>query len=73
MAIENKIAVVATAIAVIVTLDTLRKRVKMTKRVREIEKTYLEEIDKLKALHEGTKSYAKWRNGFMATMSNTEQ
>lgn len=73
MTIENKIAVAATAIAVIVTLDTLRKRVKMTKRVREIEKTYLEEIDKLKALHEGTKSYAKWRNGFMATMTKTEQ
>ena len=73
MAIENKIAVVATAIAVIVTLDTLRKRVVMIRRVREIEKTYLEEIDKLKALNEGTKSYAKWRNGFMAKMTKTEQ
>lgn len=72
MTIENKIAVVATAIAVIVTLDSLRKRVILTRRVKEIEKTYLEEIDKLKALHEGTKSYAKWRNGFMATMK-TEQ
>lgn len=73
MAIENKIAVVATAIAVIVTLDTLRKRATMIKRVKEIEKTYAKEIDKLKALHEGTKSYAKWRNGFMATMTKTEQ
>jgi hypothetical protein len=73
MAIENKIAVVATAIAVIVTLDTLRKRVVMIRRVKEIEKTYLEELDKLKALNEGTKSYAKWRNGFMATMTKTEQ
>lgn len=73
MAIENKIAVVATAIADIVTLDTLRKRVVMIKRVKEIEKTYLEEIDKMKALHEGTKSYAKWRNGFMASMTKTEQ
>lgn len=73
MAIENKIAVVATAIAVIVTLDTLRKRATMIKRVKEIEKTYAKEIDKLKVLHEGTKSYAKWRNGFMATMTKTEQ
>ena len=73
MAIENKIAVVATAIAVIVTLDSLRKRVVMIRRVKEIEKTYLEELDKLKALNEGTKSYAKWRNGFMATMTKTEQ
>lgn len=73
MTIENKIAVVATAIAVIVTLDSLRKRVILTRRVMEIEKTYAKEFDKLKALHEGTKSYAKWRNGFMATMTKTEQ
>ena len=73
MTIENKIAVVATAIAVIVTLDTLRKRATMIKRVKEIEKTYAKEIDKLKALNEGTKSYAKWRNGFMAAMTKTEQ
>lgn len=73
MTIENKIAVVATAIAVIVTLDTLRKRATMIKRVKEIEKTYAKEIDKLKALHEGTKSYAKWRDGFMTTMTKTEQ
>lgn len=73
MTIENKIAVVATAIAVIVTLDSLRKRVILTRRVKEIEKTYAKEIDKMKALHEGTKSYAKWRNGFMASMTKTEQ